>query len=47
MAGGTKPTIGFIDLGLMRSAMLQRLQSIDYAVTVFAFSRKIKSLQWR
>ncbi len=46
MAGGTEPRIGSIDLGLMGSTMLQRLQSLDYAVTVFAFSRKIKSLQW-
>ena len=36
MAGGTKPTIGFIGLGLMGSAMVQRLQSLDYAVTVVA-----------
>lgn len=36
MAEGTKPKIGFIGLGLMGSAMVQRLQSLDYAVTVVA-----------
>ena len=32
MAGGTKPTIGFIGFGLMGSAMLQRLQSLGYGL---------------
>ena len=36
MAAGTKPKIGFIGLGLMGSAMVQRLQSLDYVVTVVA-----------
>lgn len=36
MASGAKPRIGFIGLGLMGSAMVQRLQSLDYAVTVVA-----------
>ena len=32
----TKPTIGFIGLGLMGGAMVQRLLDLDYAVTVIA-----------
>lgn len=36
MATGEKPAIGFIGLGLMGSAMVQRLQSLDYKVTVVA-----------
>ncbi len=32
----TKPAIGFIGLGLMGSAMVERLQSLGYAVTVVA-----------
>lgn len=36
MANDSKPKIGFIGLGLMGSAMVQRLQSLDYDVTVVA-----------
>lgn len=36
MANSSKPSIGFIGLGLMGSAMVQRLQSLDYSVTVIA-----------
>jgi len=36
MSNTSKPTIGFIGLGLMGSAMVQRLQSLDYPVTVVA-----------
>ena len=32
----TKPAIGFIGLGLMGSAMVERLQSLNYPVTVIA-----------
>lgn len=32
----TKPTIGFIGLGLMGAAMVTRLQSLGYAVTIVA-----------
>lgn len=32
----TKPKIGFIGLGLMGSAMVERLQSLDYPMTVIA-----------
>ena len=32
----TKPKIGFIGLGLMGSAMAERLQSLDYPMTVIA-----------
>lgn len=32
----TKPAIGFIGLGLMGSAMVERLQSLDYPLTVVA-----------
>ncbi len=32
----TKPAIGFIGLGLMGTAMVERLQSLDYPVTVIA-----------
>jgi 3-hydroxyisobutyrate dehydrogenase-like beta-hydroxyacid dehydrogenase len=32
----TKPTIGFIGLGLMGAAMVERLQTLGYAVTVIA-----------
>ena len=32
----TKPRIGFIGLGLMGSAMVERLQDLDYPVTVIA-----------
>lgn len=32
----TKPNIGFVGLGLMGSAMVQRLQALDYPVTVIA-----------
>lgn len=32
----TKPTIGFIGLGLMGAAMVERLQALGYAVTVLA-----------
>ncbi|MBB5722524.1 2-hydroxy-3-oxopropionate reductase [Loktanella ponticola] len=32
----TKPTIGFIGLGLMGSAMVSRLHDLDYAVTITA-----------
>jgi 3-hydroxyisobutyrate dehydrogenase-like beta-hydroxyacid dehydrogenase len=34
MSDAKKPAIGFIGLGLMGSAMVQRLQSLDYPVTV-------------
>lgn len=36
MSNGSKPKIGFIGLGLMGAAMVQRLQSLDYSVTVVA-----------
>ncbi len=36
MSTTSKPKIGFIGLGLMGSAMVQRLQSLDYPVTVVA-----------
>ena len=36
MSTTSKPQIGFIGLGLMGSAMVQRLQSLDYPVTVVA-----------
>ncbi|BHH82028.1 NAD(P)-dependent oxidoreductase [Desulforhopalus sp. 52FAK] len=36
MANESKPKIGFIGLGLMGAAMVQRLQSLDYSVTVVA-----------
>ncbi len=36
MSNTSKPQIGFIGLGLMGSAMVQRLQSLDYPVTVVA-----------
>jgi len=36
MSTNSKPRIGFIGLGLMGRAMVQRLQSLDYAVTVIA-----------
>ncbi len=36
MSNTNKPRIGFIGLGLMGSAMVQRLQSLDYPVTVVA-----------
>ena len=36
MSNQNKPKIGFIGLGLMGSAMVQRLQSLDYTVTVVA-----------
>lgn len=36
MTNITKPAIGFIGLGLMGSAMVQRLQSLDYPITVVA-----------
>ena len=32
----TRPRIGFIGLGLMGSAMVERLQSLDYPITVIA-----------
>ena len=32
----TKPKIGFIGLGLMGSAMVERLQNLDYPITVIA-----------
>jgi len=40
MTSATKPTIGFIGLGLMGSAMVQRLQSLGYAVTVIAHRKR-------
>lgn len=36
MTSSAKPKIGFIGLGLMGRAMVQRLQSLDYSVTVIA-----------
>lgn len=36
MSNTDKPQIGFIGLGLMGSAMVQRLQSLEYPVTVVA-----------
>ncbi|TKB06913.1 NAD(P)-dependent oxidoreductase [Desulforhopalus sp. IMCC35007] len=36
MADGVKPQIGFIGLGLMGSAMVQRLQDLGYDLTVVA-----------
>jgi len=36
MSNSSKPQIGFIGLGLMGSAMVQRLQNLDYPVTVVA-----------
>lgn len=36
MSNTSKPQIGFIGLGLMGSAMVQRLQSLEYPVTVVA-----------
>jgi 3-hydroxyisobutyrate dehydrogenase-like beta-hydroxyacid dehydrogenase len=36
MSNASKPKIGFIGLGLMGAAMVQRLQSLDYPVTVVA-----------
>jgi len=36
VANESKPKIGFIGLGLMGAAMVQRLQSLDYSVTVVA-----------
>lgn len=36
MTANNKPTIGFIGLGLMGSAMVQRLQSLGYALVVVA-----------
>lgn len=36
MSSQNKPKIGFIGLGLMGSAMVQRLQSLEYPVTVVA-----------
>ena len=36
MGNENKPKIGFIGLGLMGSAMVQRLLSLEYAVTVVA-----------
>ena len=35
-----KPKIGFIGLGLMGSAMVQRLQSVGYELTVMAHRNK-------
>ena len=32
----SKPAIGFIGLGLMGSAMVKRLQSLDYTITTVA-----------
>jgi 3-hydroxyisobutyrate dehydrogenase-like beta-hydroxyacid dehydrogenase len=32
----SKPKIGFIGLGLMGSAMVERLQNLDYALNVIA-----------
>lgn len=41
MSNSTKPTIGFIGLGLMGSAMVQRLQSLDYSLTVVAHRNRV------
>lgn len=41
MTDGAKPKIGFIGLGLMGSAMVQRLQSLDYSVTVVANRNRV------
>ncbi len=41
MTNGAKPKIGFIGLGLMGSAMVQRLQSLDYQVTVVAHRNRV------
>lgn len=38
----TKPRIGFIGLGLMGSAMVQRLQSLGYPVTVVAHRNRTR-----
>ena len=32
----SKPTIGFIGLGLMGAAMVERMQSLGYSLTVIA-----------
>lgn len=40
MSDTTKPAIGFIGLGLMGSAMVERLQSLGYAVTVMAHRKR-------
>ncbi len=40
MTDTRKPQIGFIGLGLMGSAMVQRLQSLDYPITVVAHKNR-------
>lgn len=42
MSNASKPKIGFIGLGLMGSAMVQRLQSLDYPVTVVAHRNRTR-----
>ncbi|MDE0769626.1 MAG: NAD(P)-binding domain-containing protein, partial [Opitutaceae bacterium] len=40
MTDSPKPSIGFIGLGLMGSAMVERLQSLGYALTVIAHRKR-------
>lgn len=40
MTDSPKPTIGFIGLGLMGSAMVERLQSLGYPMTVIAHRKR-------
>ncbi len=40
MTNTEKPAIGFIGLGLMGSAMVERLQSLGYPMTVIAHKKR-------